>query len=170
MNAIPFRTPETLPLRHALGDFVTGITVVTARGADGTLAGLTVNSFASVSLDPPLVLWSLTLNSPSLAIFETCTHYAVNILAEDQRALSQRFAKKGIDKFAGIETKPGAGGTALLSGCVAWFECRVEARIAAGDHLIMLGHVEHFRRASSHPAPLSFHHGKYKSVGDELAP
>lgn len=168
MTALPFHSPETLSLRQTLGDFATGITVVTARGANGLLAGLTVNSFSSVSLEPPLVLWSLTLASPSLPVFESCTHYAVNVLGEGQRAISQCFAKTGIDKFAGIETRAGAGGSALLPGCVAWLECRVAARHAGGDHLIMVGEVVQFRRANGHPRPLLFHHGKYKSIGDEL--
>lgn len=165
-----FRTPDTRPLRQALSDFATGVTVVTARGADGTLVGMTVNSFASVSLDPPMVLWSLTLNTPALPAWQSCTHYAVNILAETQRDVSQHFARKSDNKFAGIKSRAGAGGTVLLPGCAAWFECRIEARIRAGDHLIMLAHVEHFHRASAHPAPLLFHHGKYRCIGDELHP
>lgn len=164
----PFHSPDTLALRQALGDFATGVTVVTARGADGKLAGLTVNSFASVSLTPPLVLWSLVRESPSWPVFESCSHYAVNVLGAHQRGVSQCFAKTGIDKFSGIECKPGAGGSALLPGCVAWFECRVTARIPGGDHVILLAEVEQFRRANGHPPPLLFHHGRYKQAGAAL--
>jgi 3-hydroxy-9,10-secoandrosta-1,3,5(10)-triene-9,17-dione monooxygenase reductase component len=153
---------DTMALRQALGEFATGITVVTARGADNTLAGLTVNSFASVSLDPPLVLWSLGLGSPSLPVFQTCSHFAVNVLAADQQAISQRFAQSGIDKFADQSWKVGAGGTALLDGCNAWFECRVDARHEGGDHLILIGRIEQFRRDPK--PPLVFHRGRYVAL------
>lgn len=168
----PFHTPNTLSLRHALGDFATGVTIVTARATEGEyagqLTGMTVNSFTSVSLDPPMVLWNLSLGSPSVPIFQHCTHYAVNILAADQAELSQRFARRSDDKFSGIATQSAAGGAVLLPGCVAWFECRVVARYPGGDHVIMVGEVEHFKRApahSPHLAPLLFHHGKYHAVG-----
>lgn len=166
----PFHTPHTLRLRQVLGDFATGVTIITARGADGTLVGMTVNSFASVSLDPPLVLWNLSLGTPALPAFESCTHYAVNVLSVEQVALSQRFARRGEDKFKGLRCKVGAGGTALIPGCVAWFECKVVARHPAGDHLIMVGEVEHSRRATRHPEPLLFHHGKYKRAGELVQP
>lgn len=149
-------------LRDALGDFATGVTVVTARGADGAPAGVTINSFASVSLDPPLVLWSLGLHSPSLAVFESCGRYVINILAADQEELSQRFAQSQSDRFAGIDLKVGAGGTAILPGCCAWFECRNEIRYPGGDHLIFVGHVENFQREEK--APLVFHGGRYRAL------
>ena len=149
-------------LRDALGGFATGITVVTARGADGEPVGVTINSFASVSLEPPLVLWSLGLQSPSLAVFESCTRYAVNVLAADQEELSQRFAQSQGDRFAGIELKVGAGGTAILPGCCAWFECRNEIRYPGGDHLIFVGHVESFQ--CEEKAPLVFHGGRYRAL------
>jgi flavin reductase (DIM6/NTAB) family NADH-FMN oxidoreductase RutF len=158
-NARHYDAQDTLALRKALGEFVTGITVVTARGADGTLAGLTVNSFASVSLDPPMVLWSLGLGSLSLPVFQTCSHFAVNVLTLDQKEISQRFAQAKADKFAGLETKVGAGGTALLPDCCAWFECRVAARHEGGDHLILVGEVEQFHRDPR--PPLVYHRGGY---------
>lgn len=161
-NARRYDAQDTLALRQALGEFVTGITVVTARGADDVLAGLTVNSFASVSLDPPLVLWSLGLGSPSVPVFQTCTHFAVNVLALDQQDISQQFAQSKTDKFAGVETKVGAGGTALLPGCCAWFECRVAARHEGGDHLILIGEVEQFRREPR--PPLVYHRGAYGRI------
>lgn len=173
---MPFHTPATLKLRQALGDFATGVTIITARGADGRLTGMTANSFASVSLLPPLVLWNLSLGSPSVPVFESCTHYAVNILATDQASLSQRFARRSEDKFKGLKCRAGAGGSALIPGCIAWFECRVVARHPAGDHIIMVAEVEKFRRASRRagecalPEPLLFHHGKYKSLGALVAP
>ena len=173
---MPFHTPATLKLRHALGDFATGVTIITARGADDRLTGMTANSFASVSLLPPLVLWNLSLGSPSVPVFESCTHYAVNVLGTDQVALSQRFARRSEDKFKGLKCRTGAGGSALIPGCIAWFECRVVARHTAGDHIIMVGEVENFRRAprragqSALPEPLLFHHGKYKAIGEPIIP
>ncbi|MDZ4255307.1 MAG: flavin reductase family protein [Sulfuritalea sp.] len=148
--------------RDALGDFATGVTVITARGADGQPVGVTINSFTSVSLEPPLVLWNLGLHSPSLATFESCSHYAVNVLGADQADFSQRFAQSQADKFAGIDFKVGAGDAPLLPGCCAWFECRNELRYPGGDHLIFVGHVEGFRREQK--PPLIFHGGRYRSL------
>jgi flavin reductase (DIM6/NTAB) family NADH-FMN oxidoreductase RutF len=153
---------DSRSLRDALGEFATGIAVVTARGADGQPVGVTINSFASVSLEPPLVLWSLGLASPSRAAFESCSHYAVNILAADQVEFSQRFSQPQEDRFAGIDLKVGAGGTPLLPGCSAWFECRNELRYPGGDHVILVGYVEGFRREAK--APLVFHGGRYREL------
>ena len=148
--------------RDALGEFATGVAVITTRALDGRPVGVTINSFASVSLDPPLVLWSLGLHSPSLAVFESCSHYAVNILAADQADLSQRFAQSQNDRFAGIETCVGAGGTPLLNGCSAWFECRNELRYPGGDHVILVGYVESFHRDEK--PPLVFYGGRYRGL------
>lgn len=153
---------DSRSLRDALGEFATGVAVVTARGADGQPVGVTINSFASVSLEPPLVLWSLGLHSPSLAAFESCSHYAVNILAADQVEFSQRFSQAQEDRFAGIALEVGAGGTPLLPGCSAWFECRNEIRYPGGDHVILVGFVENFRREPK--APLVFHGGRYREL------
>jgi len=153
---------DTRSLRDALGEFATGVAVVTARVADGQAVGVTINSFASVSLEPPLVLWSLGLQSPSLAVFEACSHYAVNILAADQVELSQRFSQSQNDKFAGIETMVGAGGAPIFPGCSAWFECRNEFRYPGGDHVILVGHVENFGRQDK--PPLIFHGGQYRRL------
>jgi len=149
-------------LRDALGEFATGVAVVTARAGDGQPVGVTINSFASVSLEPPLVLWSLGLQSPSLAVFESCSHYAVNILAADQIEFSQRFSQSQDDRFAGIDTGVGAGGTPLLPGCSAWFECRNEMRYPGGDHVILVGYVESFSRTQR--PPLVFHGGRYRKL------
>lgn len=153
---------DTRSLRDALGEFATGVVVITARAADGTPVGVTINSFASVSLEPPLVLWCLGLQSPSLAVFEDCSHYAINVLAADQAELSQRFSQSQSDRFAGIDLKVGAGGTPILPGCCAWFECRNEMRYPGGDHLIFVGHVEHFHREEK--PPLIFHGGCYRAL------
>jgi len=157
-----FKPENTLSLRQALGQFATGVAIITARNDDGQAVGLTINSFASVSLDPPLVLWSLGLDSPLLKTFEHCSHYAINILAVNQMELSQRFAQSQTDKFSGLECQLGAGDVALLSGCCAWFECRNEIRHIGGDHLILIGHVERFSRAENEP--LIFHSGRYRAL------
>lgn len=150
---------DSRAFRAALGNFATGITVITTRTASGEYVGLTANSFNSVSLDPPLILWSLSLYSPTLPAFQRCSYYAVNILAADQIELSNRFAASEDDKFSGLEIRLGLGGAPLLSGCCAWFECRNEARHAGGDHLIFVGLVERF--SHSDRAPLIYHRGKY---------
>ena len=151
--------------RHALGCYVTGIAVITARADDGTLAGVTVNSFASVSLAPPLVLWSLSLYSPSLAVFQHARHYAINVLAADQIEYSQRFSRPADatgSKFTGLEFDTGLGGSPLLRDACAWFECRNETRHPGGDHLIFIGQVDAFRR--SERAPLLYHAGQSRTL------
>lgn len=170
MSDQPNTNFDSREFRHALGCFATGIAVVTARDQQGEPVGLTINSFASVSLDPPLVLWSLSLYSPSLAVFQHCSHYAINILSADQLDYSQRFSRPGetaASKFTGIDFAQGAGGAPLLHDCCAWFECRNETRHAGGDHLIFVGLVEQFRRAQAAPAPLLFHAGRYRYLVEE---
>lgn len=146
-------------LRRAFGTFATGVTVVTALGEDGRPAGLTVNSFSSVSLDPPLVLWSLSARSPSLPLFEVASHFAINVLAAHQAEASLRFSRPAADKFAGHRWRGGLGGAPLLEECVSWFECRRHARHTGGDHVIFLGEVE--RLTHTRRKPLVFLHGRY---------
>ena len=149
-------------LRNALGGFATGVTVVTSRGDDGSAAGVTVNSFCSVSLDPPLVLWCLCKTAPSSRVFLDATHFAVHVLAEDQAHLSMRFSKPSLDKFAGLDVSRGLGGAPVLDGVVALFECRCEQRIDAGDHYILLGRVERYGHTGG--SPLLFHTGAYRKL------
>jgi len=150
---------DPLLLRVALGQYATGVAVVTAADADGRPVGLTVNSFASVSLDPPLVLWSLGRNSACLPAFKACSHFAVNVLAAEQVELSNRFAAAALDKFAHLEWTPGLGGAPLLAGCCARFECHNQTHHPGGDHLIFIGRVERFAREER--PPLVFHGGRY---------
>lgn len=145
--------------RSALGVFPTGVTVVTTRALDGSLVGLTVNSFSSLSLAPPLVLWSLNSNSPSLSMFRDGSHFTVNILAQEQANLAQRFASRIANKFEGIEFRTGAGGTPLITDCAAWLECRTHSHQDAGDHILFIGEVERFERTDK--KPLIFCGGKY---------
>ncbi|MGE4239306.1 MAG: flavin reductase [Ramlibacter sp.] len=149
---------ERRAFRRALGHFATGVTVITAQ-CEGQLAGMTANSFSSVSLDPPLVLWSIDKSSHSLPLFERAEHFAVNVLAADQIDLASRFARSGADKFAGIGWRAGAGGAPCLPGAAATFECRKQARIEAGDHFILLGRVERYECADRDP--LLFAHGRF---------
>ena len=153
---------ETKALRNALGAFATGVTIVTTRGADGGDAGLTANSFSSVSLDPPMVLWSLGKTSSSIDAFRAAGHFAVHILAADQDALSGRFASKGIDRFAGLDLGRGHGGIPLLLDCTARFECRTAFQYEGGDHVIFVGEVLDFTH--SERPPLVFHGGRYGTV------
>lgn len=150
--------------RHALGRFATGITIVTARGSAGELVGLTVNSFNSVSLNPPLIVWSLAQHSPIRAAFENCSHFAINVLSHDQEQLSRRFAAKIPNKFDGVAYQPGAGDAPLIEGCCAWFECHNQAQFPGGDHVVFLGRVEHYGRRDL--APLVYHGGKYHELRD----
>lgn len=146
--------------RAALGMFATGVTIVTARGPDGQPIGLTANSFNSVSLAPPLVLWSLARAAASMAVFRTGSHYAINILAADQKPLAERFATKGTDRWAGVTFDVGAGGAPLLHGAAATFECFNRSRYEEGDHVIFVGEVERCAHRLG-AMPLLFHGGRY---------
>jgi flavin reductase (DIM6/NTAB) family NADH-FMN oxidoreductase RutF len=153
--------------RNCLGMFPTGVAVVTTVAPSGAFVGLTINSFASVSLDPPLVLWSLHANSPSMGAFDRASHFAVNILADDQVELSRRFASPQPHKFSGLKVNAGAGDVPLLEGCVATIECKGHARHTGGDHLIFVGHVERFCY-DPQKRPLVFHGGRYCTAGQSL--
>jgi flavin reductase (DIM6/NTAB) family NADH-FMN oxidoreductase RutF len=147
-------------LRRALGQFATGVTVVTTLSPDGRRVGLTANSFTSVSLDPPLLLFCLDRAAPSLPAFVDCTHFAVNVLAADQHHLSRQFATPSEDKFAGVEVEEGPGGVPLLEGALARFTCRHVEHREAGDHLIFIGEVEAYEAFENEP--LVFHSGFYR--------
>jgi flavin reductase (DIM6/NTAB) family NADH-FMN oxidoreductase RutF len=151
------RSDPTLELRRALGQYATGVTVVTTRAADGTPAGLTVNSFTSVSLDPPLVLWCLGLDSAS---------FLINVLAADQLDIAKRFASRSPDKFTGLSWAPTESGLPRLDGCVAWLECGIRSRYEEGDHLILVGRIEAFETVRR--VPLIFHDGRYISELTEV--
>jgi flavin reductase (DIM6/NTAB) family NADH-FMN oxidoreductase RutF len=146
--------------RTALGMFATGVTIVTARTADGTLVGLTANSFNSVSLEPPLVLWSLSRTAASMPAFQAGSHYAINILGADQQALALRFAAKGVDRFADVKFVEGVGGAPLLAGAAASFECFNRSRYDEGDHVIFVGEVERCTHREG-ASPLLYHGGKF---------
>ena len=140
--------------------FATGVTIVTARADNGTLIGLTANSFNSVSITPPLVLWSLSKSAGSMPAFSKGSHYAINILSAEQHMLAQQFSAQGVDRFAGVTFSPGAGGAPLLHGAAATFECFNRSRYEEGDHVIFVGEVERcFHQPGA--SPLLFHGGRF---------
>jgi flavin reductase (DIM6/NTAB) family NADH-FMN oxidoreductase RutF len=147
-------------LRNALGAFATGVTVVTASPDQGGRVGVTANSFTSLSLEPPLVLWCLARDSSNLPAFREAGHFAINVLAVGQHHLSRLFATSGVDKFAGVEVRPGAHGIPLLDGCLAHYVCRSVRQIDAGDHVIFIGEIEWYELLEGEP--LVFHSGSYR--------
>ena len=147
--------------RNALGTFATGVTIITAMTADGRPYGLTCNSFASVSLNPPLVLWSLGMFSNGLSVFQNASHFAVNVLGESQQELANKFAKSSGEKFVGVDWKPGLGNAPILADSVANFQCRAANRYYGGDHVIFLGAVEAY--SYGRREPLLFARGGYGS-------
>ena len=148
--------------RNALGTFPTGVTIVTTVGTDGALVGLTCNSFSSVSLSPPLILWSLSLRSPNLSNFLQAPHFAVNILAAEQAGIARRFAQSVANKFKGVPYHIGLAGVPLIDDAAAQLECRNETRYYSGDHVIFIGHVLQY--AWRECAPLVFCKGCYSIV------
>jgi len=146
--------------RAALGMFATGVTIVTARTPEGKLVGLTANSFNSVSLAPPLVLWSLSHSARSMAAFRSVSRYAINILGARQQELAKRFAARGGDRFDQVDYVAAASGAPLLVGAVATFECFNRSRYEEGDHVIFVGEVEHCSHAHGE-SPLLYHGGKF---------
>lgn len=148
--------------RKALGSFTTGVTVVTTRGTEENDIGLTANSFNSVSLDPPMVLWSLGKSALSMPHFREAKYFAVHILSEDQEDLSGQFAKRGVDKFANVEFERGPADIPLLKHCAARFVCKTAYQYEGGDHIIFVGEVIDFTHWDR--LPLLFHGGQYGQI------
>lgn len=153
---------DSKAFRRALGNFATGITVITATTPTGEKTGVTANSFNSVSLDPALILWSIDKRSGSCRIFEEATHFAVNILAADQIDVSNHFARPSDDKFADVSYTEGLGGAALLHDTAACFQCEAYETVDGGDHWILIGKVVAFEDTGR--APLVYHQGSYSVV------
>jgi flavin reductase (DIM6/NTAB) family NADH-FMN oxidoreductase RutF len=156
---------DSRAFRDALGQFATGVAVVTARAPGGETVALTVNSFASVSLEPPLVLWSLDKHSDRFQAFMQARHFAVNVLSDECLALSQRLARKGERHLLDEPHFDGEHDQALLERALAHFECAVEARHEAGDHVIFVGRVLSFRH-NPERKPLLFYRGRYRALSD----
>ena len=159
LSTVPAPAFDPRDLRQAFGRFATGVTVVTALCEGGRKIGFTANSFASVSLDPPLVSWNYRRASPNLDALLACGHFVVHVLAEEQRELSQRMAQPADDKFAGIALGSGYRGAPRLPGALATFECELWRTVDAGDHVIFLGRVVHYDHAEGQP--LVFVNGRY---------
>lgn len=153
-------------LRDVLGQFATGVTVITTCGDAGVPVGMAANSFASVSLDPPLVLWSIRLSAPSLGAFRNHSSFIVNIMCDQSKELALNFARPLEDKFAGVDWHPGLDGAPVLDAAAAVIQCRTETRIPGGDHEIYLGRVIDFH--STDKSPLLFHQGKFANLGDKV--
>jgi flavin reductase (DIM6/NTAB) family NADH-FMN oxidoreductase RutF len=156
------KTLDPIQFRNALGSFVTGVTVITTRDGDGKGVGLTANSFSSVSLDPPLVLWSIGKTATCFDAFEKSSHFAIHILHRGQENISRHFATKNVDKFSEINHEIGAGNTPLLSDYSARFVCEVEHRYPGGDHIILVGRVLEYENLDKEP--LVFYKGQYKAL------
>ncbi|MCC6073180.1 flavin reductase family protein [Massilia sp. GCM10020059] len=153
---------DSTQFRQALSQFATGVTVITTRLADGSFRGLTASSFNSVSLEPPLVLWSLAEGANSMPIFSGNSHYVINVLGADQAHLAQRFSRRTENPFEGVEYELSRTGQPILKGVSAWFECHNRSRYPEGDHVIFVGEVEN---CAFHPqASLLFHAGQFGST------
>ncbi len=154
------RMSETRRYRDVLGHFPTGVTVITTL-RDGEPVGMAVNSFTSVSLDPPLIAFCAARGSTTWDHIEQAGHFCVNVLCCDQAELSHRFASRGADRFAGVAWTPAPSGAPKLSGAAAWLDCELESRIDAGDHVIALGRVRD-HDATPESVPLVFFRGDYQ--------
>jgi flavin reductase (DIM6/NTAB) family NADH-FMN oxidoreductase RutF len=157
-DARPF---DSAQFKSALSQFATGVTVITTRLADGSFRGLTASSFNSVSLNPPLILWSLGSSANSLPIFSGNSHYVINVLAAGQADLAERFSRRTDDPFGGVGYQLSRTGVPILEGVVAWFECHNRSRYPEGDHVIFVGEVENC--AVSRQPALIFHDGQFSS-------
>lgn len=152
-------------LRDTLGQFATGVTVITTLDPSGQPVGMTVNSFNSVSLDPALILWSIDRASLSYAAFTQCERFVVHVLKGDQQHISNLFAGRGADKFGQVQWHAGPGEIPQLDDCAALFHCRRAQNIDGGDHTILLGEVLEF--SASGGEPLVFHRGRYRALAGE---
>src|SRR5262249_53094072 len=148
-----------------LAQFPTGVTIVCARAGENRYVGFTANSFSSVSLDPPLILWTIARKSASLAVFESAERYAINVLSATQDELARRFSRPHADRFAGVTHRLGWSDAPLIDGCVAWLECKHFARHAAGDHFIFIGEVVTVERARG--AALIFHQARFTNTREK---
>ncbi len=155
---------DSIELRNAFGLFSTGVTIITANPDGYKPFGVTVNSFSSLSLDPPLLLWSLQKDSDTWDAFQAVTQFAVNILSTDQQDMSCRYAKKGDHELAANEYILGDSGCAILQNCIASFECESTERYEGGDHIILVGKVLELNCNDPDAQPLVFQRGQYRGL------
>ena len=156
----------TIKLRNAFGHYATGVTIITTLGANGEPVGMTVNSFSSLSLDPPLLLWSLARSSVNYDVFHRATHFAVHVLGTDQSQLARQFATKDIDRFAGVLTSACASGVPRLEAYHACFECETHARYEGGDHTIIVGRILDVDERPGEP--LLFYRGRFSRIVSDV--
>lgn len=154
--------------RNALSQFATGVTIITTRLENGSFFGLTASSFNSVSLDPPLVLWSLAQGATSMPLFTGNSHYVINVLSADQAELATRFARRIGNRFEGVDFELSHTGLPILKGVAAWFECHNRSRYPEGDHVIFVGEVE--RCGVSPQSALVFHDGRFVATKENNPP
>ena len=157
-------------LRKALGQFATGVTVITTRGCEGQAVGVTASSFNTLSLDPPLVLWSIARSALSFSAFAEGESFAVHVLGENHQELSNRFARPGTDKFADLELEQGIDDLPLLPECIVRFQCKTEYRYEGGDHLILVGRVMQIDCEACEQPPLVFHASRYARLAPTPMP
>jgi len=165
----PGRSDDALKvLRNSFGRFATGVTIVTMRDTDSTLIGLTVNSFSSVSLDPPLVLWSIGERSRGFHAFQRASHFCISVLSAGQSELANTFSRPDGPKFDNVSCTEGLGGAAIIDGAIAAFECEREALHPGGDHVIVVGRIKRVRIGCGEP--LLFYQGRFRRFADEVDP
>jgi len=158
---------DTSVLRKTLGCFPTGVVVAATLGDNDKPVGLTINSFSSVSLDPPLILCSIALNAPSLSAFREHPAFTINVLSEEQKSVCTQFAKPSEDKFKGIDWYPGFGGAPVISGALAVIQCKTYRRYEGGDHEIILGEV--MKIEFTEQQPLVYHRGEFAELVSKCA-
>jgi flavin reductase (DIM6/NTAB) family NADH-FMN oxidoreductase RutF len=159
------RAPNPMALRRMFGCFATGVTIVTTTAEDGMPVGVTANSFTSVSLDPPLLLVSLSRQMQSIVAFENAEYFTVNVLGSHQADLARLFGTRGSDKWSGIKAAAGTANVPIIPDAVAFFECRTHSIVPAGDHNLHIGHVIN-SLGSPEAAPLVFHAGQFTALAD----
>lgn len=159
-HAVDPNQPKTL--RNILGQYATGVTIITTRGQDGRNIGMTANSFSSLSLDPPLILWSLSKTAPSLPEFNAAKYFAIHMLAQEHHQLSNHFARGAADKFSGVAHTDSEEGIPLLDNALVTLVCENHQQFDGGDHIIYIGKITRFHQREG--APLVFHAGQYQSL------
>jgi flavin reductase (DIM6/NTAB) family NADH-FMN oxidoreductase RutF len=157
---------EPREFRNALGCFATGVTVITTVDRSGAPVGITVNSFTSLSLDPPMVLFCLDRKAMSFDAFRQNRHFVVNMLREDQQAVSAQFARSNIDKWNGVKFEMGENGCPILAGCIANLQCDVDSVYEGGDHVIVVGRATDIAYQAEPCRPLLYYRGRYNAILD----
>ncbi len=152
---------DPIEFRRAAGQFMTGVTIITTVDDEGRPFGLTANSFSSLSLDPPLIVFGLGRNSEAMPAFQDHNGYVVHVLAADQQELGMRFSTKGIDRFDGLHLEVGWGGLPVIPGALATFHCSLEYEYEGGDHVLLVGRVQRLELDVAERPALCYFRGRY---------